>query len=176
MAKIQQAAIPQLRSQIDAVTSDPEGAPGISFCAVNKNGEVIFEHASGKLGVGRDEACTLDTVFWIASCTKMITGIACMQLVEKGVLELDSVELVEKLSPVSFDDWWCVEHGVFDRPSGCVIEIWCDGCCYVWTREVAFADNLSIAGAKSSASAAARRTARAQGTRHHAAHAAYPYW
>ena len=26
----------------------------------------------------------MDSVFWIASCTKMIGGIACMQLVEQG--------------------------------------------------------------------------------------------
>ncbi len=44
---------------------------------------------------------TADTVFWIASCTKMIVGIACMQLVEQGKLALDDVELVEKIAPVS---------------------------------------------------------------------------
>lgn len=31
----------------------------------------------------------------------MITGIACMQLVEQGILALDDVELVERLRPVS---------------------------------------------------------------------------
>jgi hypothetical protein len=47
---------------------------------------------------------TADTVFWIASCTKMIAGIACMQLVEQGKLALDDVELVEKIAPVS-EQW-----------------------------------------------------------------------
>ena len=42
---------------------------------------------------------TLDNVYWIASCTKMIVGFACMQLVEKGILELDSPEHLEKLCP-----------------------------------------------------------------------------
>lgn len=42
---------------------------------------------------------TLDSVFWIASCTKMITGVACMQLVEQGKLSLDDADLVEKLCP-----------------------------------------------------------------------------
>ncbi|OOG00708.1 hypothetical protein ASPCADRAFT_125721 [Aspergillus carbonarius ITEM 5010] len=41
----------------------------------------------------------LDSVFWLTSGTKLVTAIACMQLVEKGVLRLDDVELVEKLSP-----------------------------------------------------------------------------
>ena len=31
----------------------------------------------------------------------MITSIACMQVIERGLLKLDDVELVEKLSPVS---------------------------------------------------------------------------
>lgn len=42
---------------------------------------------------------TLDSIFWIASCTKMITGIACMQLVEQGVLNLDDSDQVEKICP-----------------------------------------------------------------------------
>lgn len=42
---------------------------------------------------------TLDTVFWIASCTKLITSIACMQLVEQGKLALDDAKLVEKIAP-----------------------------------------------------------------------------
>jgi CubicO group peptidase (beta-lactamase class C family) len=42
---------------------------------------------------------TLETVFWIASCTKLITAIACMQLVEKGKLSLDDADQAEKLCP-----------------------------------------------------------------------------
>lgn len=102
MAKIAASAQSELKSQIDALTADPHGAPGVVFAAVNKNGEIMFEHASGKVGAGRSEDMSLDSVFWIASCTKMITGIAAMQLVEQGKLALDDVDLVEKLAPVSF--------------------------------------------------------------------------
>lgn len=42
---------------------------------------------------------TLDSVFWIASCTKMIGGIVCIQLVEQGKLSLDDADLAEKLCP-----------------------------------------------------------------------------
>ena len=42
---------------------------------------------------------TLETVFWIASCTKLITAIACMQLVEQGKLGLDDADQAEKLCP-----------------------------------------------------------------------------
>ncbi|OJJ89520.1 serine hydrolase domain-containing protein [Aspergillus glaucus CBS 516.65] len=99
MAKLQATAVPQLKAQIYAVTGEPDGVPGIAFAAVNKSGDVIFEHASGKLGFGRPEPMKLDSIFWLASCTKMITSIACMQVIERGLLKLDDVELVEKLSP-----------------------------------------------------------------------------
>lgn len=42
---------------------------------------------------------TLDSIFWIASCTKMIAGIAAMQLVEQGKLILDDADFAEKLAP-----------------------------------------------------------------------------
>lgn len=101
MAKIKTSAVQDLKAAIDAVTSQPEEkAAGIVYVAVNKQGELIFEHASGKSGLGKAEDMTLDHSFWIASCTKMITGIACMQLVEQGKLALDDGDLVEKLAPV----------------------------------------------------------------------------
>ena len=42
---------------------------------------------------------TLDTIFWIASCTKLITSIAFMQIVEQGKLALNDAKLVEKIVP-----------------------------------------------------------------------------
>ena len=100
MAQISEKTITSLKERIDAATSEEDGIPGVVYCAVNKNGDLIFEHASGKVGAGRKEPMTMDSVFWIASCTKMITGIACMQLVEQGKLALDDVDMVEKLAPV----------------------------------------------------------------------------
>jgi CubicO group peptidase (beta-lactamase class C family) len=100
MAKLSSEAVSALKEKIDAVTADADGIPGVVYCAVNKDGDLLFEHASGKVGVGIEKDMDMDTVFWIASCTKMITGIACMQLVEQRKLELDSVEQVEKIAPV----------------------------------------------------------------------------
>ncbi len=102
MARVSSDAVTALKERIDAVTADADGIPGVVYCAVNKDGDLLFEHASGKMGVGQERNVDMDTVFWIASCTKMITGIACMQLVEQGKLELDSVELVERIAPVSY--------------------------------------------------------------------------
>lgn len=42
---------------------------------------------------------SLDTVFWIASCTKMITGIACMQMVEQGKIPLDDPHALYRIIP-----------------------------------------------------------------------------
>ena len=101
MAKISSQVVNDLKKQIDQVTGDAEGIPGCVYCAVNKDGDLILEHASGKVGAGKSEPMTMDTVFWIASCTKMITGIAAMQLVEQGKLSLDDGDQIEKIAPVS---------------------------------------------------------------------------
>jgi CubicO group peptidase (beta-lactamase class C family) len=38
-------------------------------------------------------------VYWLASCTKLVTAIACLQLVEKNILGLDDAECVSRLCP-----------------------------------------------------------------------------
>lgn len=106
MAKLSASTVSALKQLMDDTTADPTtNAPGLVFAAVNREGEPIFEHASGSAGLGINEAMTMEHSFWIASCTKMITGIACMQLVEKGKLSLDDVDLVERLCPVSCPRW-----------------------------------------------------------------------
>ena len=49
----------------------------------------IYEAGSGERVIGSGIAMTTDTVGWIASMTKALTGTAAMQLVEQGRLELD---------------------------------------------------------------------------------------
>lgn len=51
--------------------------------------EIIYDNAFGKRGLANDTPMTTDSVFWIASMTKAITGAAAMQLVEQGKLSLD---------------------------------------------------------------------------------------
>lgn len=92
-------AAADVRSLMDAATSDPKGIPGAVLYVVNKEGKPIFTHASGRRGVETTKPMDLDTVFWIASCTKMIAGIACMQMVEKGQLRLDDADQVEEVCP-----------------------------------------------------------------------------
>ena len=88
-----------IRKLMDETTSDPEKIPGCVAVVVDKSGKTLFEHASGRRGVDSKAPMTLDSVFWIASCTKMVGGIAAMQLVEQGKLALDDADLVERYCP-----------------------------------------------------------------------------
>jgi CubicO group peptidase (beta-lactamase class C family) len=88
-----------LTKTIDDACADPRSdIPGVSVIVVGKDGE-LFSHSAGKRGVNSSEPMTADNVFWIASCTKLITAIACMQLVEKGLLEMDDGNFVESHLP-----------------------------------------------------------------------------
>lgn len=40
-----------------------------------------------------------DDVYWLASCTKLVTAIACLQLVEKHILGLDDADCVSRHCP-----------------------------------------------------------------------------
>ncbi|GAB1193235.1 hypothetical protein APSETT444_002438 [Aspergillus pseudonomiae] len=98
--KLSQETASTLRGTLDATTSGPSpNVPGLVYCAVDREGDVFFSHASGKRGSDSPDPMSLDTVFWIASCTKLITSIACMQMVEEGKLALDDVEQVQSLAP-----------------------------------------------------------------------------
>ncbi|CAN8105690.1 unnamed protein product [Discula destructiva] len=95
-----QDTVKTLRATVDAACSNQQtGLPGATVVVVGKDGKELFAHAAGRKGVASPDAMTLDSTFWIASCTKAVTGIACMQLVEKGVLRLDDDEQIEGLCP-----------------------------------------------------------------------------
>lgn len=86
---------------LDGVTGDPSktGVPGLVFVSVDKNGDVITANASGHKGLDSKKPMDLDTVFWIASCTKVLATIACMQLVEQDKLSLDDHKHLYKYCP-----------------------------------------------------------------------------
>ena len=62
--------------------------PGVVAAAATADG-VMFEAAFGTRDLATGEPMTTDTVVWIASMTKAITGACAMQLVEQGRLSLD---------------------------------------------------------------------------------------
>jgi methyl acetate hydrolase len=79
-------------SKIAAVlkhAADSGAVPGVAAAAATKNGP-IFQGGFGKSDLGSGAAMTADTVVWIASLTKAITGACAMQQVEAGKLALDT--------------------------------------------------------------------------------------
>ncbi len=63
--------------------------PGVTAVATDVNG-TNYEGGFGKTILGQDADMTPDTVVWIASMTKAVTGAVAMQQVERGTLKLDT--------------------------------------------------------------------------------------
>ncbi|MCW5232090.1 serine hydrolase domain-containing protein [Verminephrobacter eiseniae] len=63
--------------------------PGVVAVATDAKG-TIYEGGFGKRVLGQPAEMAPDTVVWIASMTKAITGAAAMQQVERGKLDLDA--------------------------------------------------------------------------------------
>lgn len=96
---LSEATSASIREAIDNVTADKNKVPGLVVVVVGKDGKLTFSHASGTRGKETQEPMTLDSTFWIASCTKLIGGIAAMQLCEQGKLALDDADVIEKIAP-----------------------------------------------------------------------------
>ncbi|KAF2788491.1 beta-lactamase/transpeptidase-like protein [Melanomma pulvis-pyrius CBS 109.77] len=66
--------------------------PGAVLQAVNRDGSFAYSKSFGKRSVregGDRSPLTPSSIMWVASCTKLMTSICAMQLVERGVLSLD---------------------------------------------------------------------------------------
>src|SRR4051794_28503169 len=63
--------------------------PNVVAMATSADGP-IYEGAFGPKAVGKPEPVTVDTLYRIASMTKMVTTVAALQLVEQGKLDLDA--------------------------------------------------------------------------------------
>src|SRR6478752_6559148 len=82
----------QSKAQIDQILrqkSEAKEIPGVVAMAATGN-EVTYQGAFGKRDLSKDDAMTVDSVFWIASMSKAITAAGAMQLVEQGKLSLDT--------------------------------------------------------------------------------------
>ena len=99
-----------LKSKADRILSDGVNAgdiPGCVAVATNRQ-EMIYQGASGKTALGSDKAMAADTVVWIASMTKAVTGLAAMQMVEQGKLSLDdpASRILPALADVKVLEGW----------------------------------------------------------------------
>ncbi|KDQ21640.1 hypothetical protein BOTBODRAFT_150543 [Botryobasidium botryosum FD-172 SS1] len=81
-------------SKLDALlrtyTERPRGITGIGVTVVTKDGP-IYTGVSGVTSLDPEKARPIapDTVYWLASQTKLMTAIAAMQCVERGQISLD---------------------------------------------------------------------------------------
>lgn len=79
---LNQQTIDTLRATVDAACFDHRtGLPGATVVVVGKDGHELFAHSAGRRGVASLEDMSLDHAFWIASCTKAVTGIAVSTIV-----------------------------------------------------------------------------------------------
>jgi len=67
---------------------DKLNLPGAQ-CAIVKNGELVWSGSFGFADVDKDRPVLNTTLFNLASISKLVTATAVMQLVEKGLLDLD---------------------------------------------------------------------------------------
>src|SRR3954463_1874454 len=63
--------------------------PNVVATAADADGPV-YEGAFGPKAVGKPDPVTVDTLYRIASMTKMVTTVAALQLVERAKLDLDA--------------------------------------------------------------------------------------
>ncbi len=78
-----------MSAQLDALLASAVAdgtVPNIVAVAADRNG-VIYEGSAGPRKTGEAPEVGLDTVFWIASMTKMLTTVAALQLREAGKLD-----------------------------------------------------------------------------------------
>ena len=81
-----------MKSAVDSLLSNAVSkgdVPGVVAVATDAKG-TTYEGGFGKRVLGQSAEMTPDTVVWIASMTKAITGAAAMQQVERGKLGLDA--------------------------------------------------------------------------------------
>src|SRR3954451_6168272 len=86
--------------------------PNVVATAANAEGP-IYEGAFGPKAVGKPDPVTVDTLYRIASMTKMVTTVAALQLAETGVIDLD--DAVGKSRP-EFADLKVLEGWDGDEP------------------------------------------------------------
>lgn len=99
-----------IQAVLDAAVASGAAA-GVAAGVVDARG-TLMEVCTGVIAAGSGQAMGAETQFWIASMTKPVTSVAAMQLVEKGLLELDApigVLLPELRKPL------IVEGGKFRR-------------------------------------------------------------
>lgn len=108
-------AAADIRSLLDiASTGQPTGVPCASTVVVGTGSQPeLFVHST-TAPFGRKDRENSNDIYWLASCTKLVTSIACMQLVEASILRLDDADQLEGLCPELVDLKVVQENGTLE--------------------------------------------------------------
>lgn len=104
-AELSAEIVVQLDERIDAFR-DKHRVPGIS-AAVVVGGQLVLERGYGLADVENNVPATPDTIYRLASISKMLTAVSAMQLVEQGKLDLQAPvqkyvpDFPEKQAPIT---------------------------------------------------------------------------
>ena len=65
---------------------------GIPCCDIKimRNHEILFRHTCGVMDSDGKKPLTSDALYYIYSCTKPVTVVAALQLIERGIISIDS--------------------------------------------------------------------------------------
>ena len=86
--KIDQLELEKFEAMVQKACADQK-EPGVIILVKNDQG-TVYEKCFGTMDVATGAPCTIDTVVQLMSMTKAFTALACMMLVEKGKLNLDT--------------------------------------------------------------------------------------
>lgn len=87
-ADLDEATVAKIDTIVEQVMTDKQ-VPGAAVGVV-KDGELVYAEGFGVTRLGGDTPVTPDSVFFMASIAKSVTGMAIMQLVEDGKIDLDA--------------------------------------------------------------------------------------
>ncbi|THV08209.1 beta-lactamase [Dendrothele bispora CBS 962.96] len=79
----------EMRKVTGELGKEHQVVPGAVLLSGNKDGPVVQETFGFKSLAADSDPLDLDTYFWVASCTKLVTTVAALQLVERGLVDLD---------------------------------------------------------------------------------------
>jgi CubicO group peptidase (beta-lactamase class C family)/predicted dienelactone hydrolase len=87
-ADLDKTTVAKIDTIVEQVMADKQ-VPGAAVGVV-KDGELVYAKGFGVTELGSDQLVTPDSVFFMASIAKSVTGMAIMQLVEDGKIDLDA--------------------------------------------------------------------------------------
>ncbi|KZS98248.1 beta-lactamase/transpeptidase-like protein [Sistotremastrum niveocremeum HHB9708] len=83
------SSLSELKSQSDRIVDRDIGLPARHFLALARDGRKLYSGFAGTRAIGSDQPINDNTIYWIASCTKILTAICALICVDRGLVALD---------------------------------------------------------------------------------------